>query len=306
MDELEFESTRSGRSRSTDSSKRSGGSRSLLHLIQLRSAQKKVVQDELTRKIEQGKEAWEKENIGFLANKLANRIFEASGRVPAEVVSIAINHYSSEENPRWSESVIKDFEQKELSFLIRTFTGMKKLSVDVACKLLSKISGTGETNPAYVLQVYELWDKALGDQVALPTDLLDRTAWSTKSSPTEEAKLAVHLFVAGVVVHLLLKVDEIKYEEYYNYERVEDDADHVDIRREAYDRLGALMTESAQKGQRTPIVPVRQKGKRNKESTKDFKAPRTLGTVPLKAEIMKSNEKVASDDEQFYVGGSTS
>ena len=293
-DELEFESTRSERSRSTDSSKRSGGSSSLLNLMQLRSAQKKVAQDELTRKIEQGKVLWEKENIGFLAKKLANRIFEELGRVPAEVESIAIDHYGSVENPRWSELVIQDFEQKELSFLIKTFTGMKKLSVDAACKLLSRISNTGETNPAYVLQVYELWDKALGDQVALPTDLLDRTMWLTKSSPTEEAKLAVLVFVAGVVVHLLLKVDEIKYEAYYNYGKVEDDADHVDIRKEAYDRLGALMTESAQKGQRTPMVPVRQKGKRNKESTKDFTAPRTLGTAPLKAEIMKSKERVAT------------
>jgi len=292
-DELEFESTRSYRSRSTDSSKRSGGSRSLLQLMRLRSAQKKVAQDVLTRKIEQGKDLWEKENIGLLAKKLANRIFEELGRVPAEVENIAVNHYNSDENPRWSEMVINDFEQKELSFLIKTFTGMKKLSVDAACKLLSKISNTGETNPAFVLQVYELWDKALGDQVALPTDLLDRTAWLSKSSPTEEARLAVHLFVSGVVVHLLLKVNEMKYEAYYNYESVEDDADQVDIRREAYDRLGALMTESAQKGQRTPIVPVRQKGKRNKESTKDFKAPRTLGTAPLKAEIMKSNERTA-------------
>ena len=151
MDELEFESTRSERSRSTDSSKRSGGSSSLLDLMQLRSAQKKVAQDELTRKIEQGKVLWEKENIGFLAKKLANRIFEALGRVPAEVERIAIDHYGSVENSRWSELVIKDFEQKELSFLIKTFTGMRKLSVYAACKLLSRISNTGETNPAYVL-----------------------------------------------------------------------------------------------------------------------------------------------------------
>ena len=113
--ELEFESTRSDRSRSTDSSKRSGGSSSLLYLMQLRIAQKKVAQDELTREIEQGKELWEKENIGFLAKKLANRIFEELGRVPAEVESIAIDHYRRVENPRWSESVIQDFEQKELS-----------------------------------------------------------------------------------------------------------------------------------------------------------------------------------------------
>jgi hypothetical protein len=49
-DELEFESTRSERSRSTDSSKRSGGSSSLLILMQLRSAQKKAaLQEKLSK-----------------------------------------------------------------------------------------------------------------------------------------------------------------------------------------------------------------------------------------------------------------
>ena len=133
-DELECESVRSDRSRSTDSSKRSEGSSSLLHLMQLRSAQKKVAQDELTRKIEQGKVLWEKENIGYLAKKLANRIFEGLGRVPAEIESIAIDHYRSGENPRWSELVIQEFEQKELSFLIKTFTGLAE-EVKRGCRL---------------------------------------------------------------------------------------------------------------------------------------------------------------------------
>jgi hypothetical protein len=61
-------------------------------------------------------------------------------------------------------------------------------------------------------------------------------------------------------------------------EEVESRSIRVDGRSEAYDRLNALITASSQK--RSPMVPVRLKGKRNKESTKDiFSAPRTLGTV---------------------------
>ena len=225
---------------------------------------------------------WEKEGIGLLAKQLANGIYQKLGKVPAYVESLAITHYLRDENARWIECVMKDFEEKDVSWLIRTFTGTKKLSIASACKLLAEISDTGEVNPAYVLQVYNLWDKAVGDQVELPRELLDRSVKAENSESAEEAKLAVHLFVAGVVVYLLMKLDELKYEAYYNYEEVESRSNRVDGRSEAYDRLNALITASSQK--RSPIVPVRLKGKRNKESTKDILVHHELVAIGMQSE----------------------
>jgi len=299
MDIHEDESIHSSRSCSTEFSKRSSESRNLLNLIRLRSAQKKVAKAELTRKVEQGKSLWDEKGIGFLAKRLANGIVEKLGRVPSEVESIASKYYNREKTTRWSEKVIEYFEQKDVGYLVKTFTGTKKISMTSACKLLSEISNTGETNPAYVLQVYQLWDKAMGDQIELPTELLDRTVTDGGRKPGDEVKLAINLFVVGVVVHLLLIIDEQKYESFYDLDKEEDKTAYVDSRVEVYDRLNALITESAHKS--TPTIPVRQKGKRNKESVKGFQAPRTLGTAPNKnadrmfKEIKKENVATAGN-----------
>jgi len=71
-----------------------------------------------------------------------------------------------------------------------------------------------------------------------------------------------------------MKLDELKYETYYNYEEVESRSNRVDGRSEAYDRLNALITASSQK--RSPNSPRETKRKKEqREYERYFSAPRT-------------------------------
>lgn len=74
--------------------------------------------------------------------------------------------------------------------------------------MLGEYSGTGETNPAFILQLCQLWDKDVEDKVNLPTERLDRAMKHSDKESAEKAKLVT--YIVGVVVNLLLKLDELK------------------------------------------------------------------------------------------------
>lgn len=280
MDRLEAQSNRSSRSQSTDSSKRSnGGGTSLLELMQLRSAKKKSLtesESNLQRKADEGRDLWETAGLAKLAQLLANAIFKRFGKVPQEVEDIGRKHYRSGENAKWIENVIQDFEYRDVGSIVKMFTGLRTVNTNSVCKLLANISGIREGNPAVVLQSYTLWDRDVGHEMNLPTEYLDRAIRQSDPSSAEEAKLAVNIFVVGVVVNLLQRLDAQKYEGYFNYENVEDRSVHEEKVSEALETLRDLISASARK--KTPVTNKVARRKQNNNRAKEFTQPRMFAS----------------------------
>lgn len=268
-------SERSTRSQSSDSSGSRRSSSSLLNLLRLRSAQKKLDREAiiLGRRNNDENSLWSDRNLSRLAKLLSNGVVAKMGRVPEEIAVIAKNCYNYDKNSSWTRQVVQDFKDEEIGDLIKMFTGAKTKSVSSACKLLGTITGTGEKNPAYILEKFGLWDKGVGDEMEMPVEL-DRRALRSNKEEGLEADLAILLFVVGVVVNLLLKMDEQNYEDFFQFER--------DERSEALARatkdLSALIEKSAQKVQKSQNTTiskvVKSKGKSKEVMQKEFVAPR--------------------------------
>lgn len=205
------------RSRSRTSTPSSGKSteRSALLLMRLKSAEKQRslqkdidklerVMSSLSRSVSpEESEAWKKVQV------LAKQLVERLETVPREIINIAIEKYHSETNPGWIDNVVSEFVSTELKVLMQIYHGRKKNSVASTCALLARITNLPQeknANPAYVLQHFKLWDKAWGMEFEMPIGLLDR--YQVKSESDEvEFKMGCNLFVAGVVVYGLLKLD---------------------------------------------------------------------------------------------------
>jgi hypothetical protein len=195
------------------------------------------------------------------------------GRVPEEIAVIAKNCYNYDKNSSWTRQVVQDFRDEEIGDLIKMFTGAKSKSVSSACKLLGIITGTGEKNPAYILEKFGLWDKGVGDEMEMPVEL-DRSALRSNKEEGLEADLAILLFVVGVVVNLLFKMDEQNYEDFFQFERDE----RSEALAKATKDLSALIEKSAQKVQKSQNTTiskvVKSKGKFKEVMQKEFVAPR--------------------------------
>lgn len=135
---------------------------------------------------------------------------ERLDQVLREIAIIAVEEYHSNKNPGWIDNVVSEFVTIDLKVRMQVYHGNKKDSVaSSTCALLTRITNLPQekkANPACVLQHYGLWDKSMGMEFEMPIGLLDRAAVKSESDEIE-FKLGCNLFVAGVVVYGLLKLD---------------------------------------------------------------------------------------------------
>ena len=261
------------RSRSRASTPSSGKSteRSALKLMRLQSAEKQrslqkqierheILISSLSRGVSsEESEAWKK--VQVLAKQLVDRLEP----VPKEIRNIAAEKYHSETNPGWIYNVVSEFVATELKVLMQIYHGKKKDSVASTCALLARITNLPQekkANPAYVLQHFGLWDWAKGDELEMPISLLDRA-----KEDHVEFKLGSNLFVAGVVVYGLLKLDmSNKLQELRELQEKDES-----VLAQQYDYI-AEQLESAQKA--TPRVESKVRVAKKEKSGVEFRAPR--------------------------------
>lgn len=286
-----YSPSRRGRLDSTPSSEKSS-EKSVLNLMRLESAEKRrslqrhidkneILMSSLNRDSStEESEAWGK------VQALAKQLVERLGEVPSEIVSIGTDKYQSKTNPNWIENVVREFISTDLRVLMQIYHGKKKDSVASTCAFLARITNLPQekkANPAYVLQHFGLWDRSLGLEFEMPIGLLDR-AQARSEEEEVEFRVGCSLFVAGVVVYGLLKLDRLNKLQELRQVKEADRSIIVQKLEHIAEQIDSVQRAS------TPRVRI---AKRVGKSGADFKAPRTANLSSQLEEV--SNESVIRD-----------
>lgn len=216
---------------------------------------------------------------------LVDKLVEVNGKVPKEIEDLAKQKYMSTTNPSWCTNALREFQGTELKVLIQIYHGKKKDSIASTCAFLTKLTNLQEeknANPAYILQHFGLWDNSeLGLTTSIPSELLDRSL-SRSAEEDSEFKTGVNLFVAGIVIYGLVKLDEIS--------RGEKLATLAD-------RLEQML--SASKGTPKIVEGKRKSARKAAAPGLEFKSPRSTELTSRLNEAAKE-EKRGSDLEALH------
>ena len=235
------------------------------------------------------------DQVKDFSKRLVDKLFETSGKVPKEIESLGKEKYDRGRNPGWIENAVSEFESTDLKVLMQIYHGKKKDSVASTCAFLVKLSNMPEEkngNPAYILEHFGLWDNSeLGLTMTIPSELLDR---SKPRSVEEEAdfKIGVNLFVAGVVIYGLLKLDRLDKVSASENIRSANKAIRAEKLAILADRLDEAL--SASKG--TPKVVEKKKStKKMSASGVEFKSPRSSNLTSLLDQAAKEDKTADMD-----------
>ena len=264
-----------------------------LDLMRLGSAdrvRKNQTSAKIRRAIDRSEDKMIWDQVKHFSKRLVDKLFETSGKVPKEIESLGKEKYDRGRNPGWIENAISQFESTDLKVLMQIYHGKKKDSIASTCAFLVKLANMPEEkngNPAYILQHFGLWDNSeLGLMMTIPSELLDR---SKTRSVEEEAdfKIGVNLFVAGVVIYGLLKLDRLDKVSASENIRSSNKAIRAEKLAILADRLDEAL--SASKG--TPKVVEKKKStKKMPASGVEFKSPRSSNLTSLLNQAAKEDK----------------
>jgi len=282
----------------SDRSTSSRGSVPLIDLVRLQSARKLLdLGDEddealprLRRTFHDEDALWSQ--LDPLAKELVEVIMKRDRKVPESIIEVAKVKYSADTNKGWFSQVMSEFESTDLRTLMVTLSGIKGLNVASSCTLIQKLTGIKEQNPAYILQVLKLWDKDKGDEMAIPSELLDRSIKNRSAEEDHDFKVSVHLFVLGVIVYFLRQWDIACKEAEFKEE----------LKRAARLDSVAEYFESAMKSTPKVVLGNRRKkadsARKGKVTDGVFTAPRTLQGLREEAEENLEGRKQKKLDTQ--------
>jgi hypothetical protein len=231
---------------------------------------------------------------------LVDKLVEVNGKVPKEIEALANLKYMATTNSSWCANAIREFQSTELKVLMQIYHGKKKDSIASTCAFLAKLTSLPEeknANPAYILQHFGLWDNSeLGLTTSIPTELLDRSL-SRSAEEDSEFKTGVNLFVAGIVIYGLVKLDEINKGLVVESTRTENKASRGEKLAILADRLEQML--SASKGTPKVVEGKRKSARKATAPGLEFKSPRSPELTPRLKEAAKE-EKGGSDLEALH------